>query len=196
MKRTFGKFVRFINMPIQKTNKEEIVEVCKEVFHRKGYFNTSMADLAKACGLMKGSFYHYFAGKEEIMKAVLNSSQKALNEQVLILAQKQDLEPKQRLSIVIGLITGHVSEFRSCLFGNTTLETSLIVPEFQQILRSVFLDIQKTLAGIYSTQYATEEANRKAWHAVQQVQGAVMMMKLYDDPEILKEAKQYLLDSF
>lgn len=183
-------------MPIQKTNKEEIIVTCKEVFHRKGYFNTGMSDLAKACGLMKGSFYHYFSSKEEIMKAVLLASHKALKEQVLSLGQEKSLEPKERLSIVIGLITGHVSEFRSCLFGNTTLETSLIVPEFQQMLRTIFQDIQQTLAEIYATRYSVEEANKKAWHAVQQVQGAVMMMKLYDDPEILKEVKQYLLDSF
>src|SRR5688572_4359372 len=102
-------------MAIQKTNKEEIISVCKEVFHRKGYFNTSMADLAKACGLMKGSFYHYFASKEEIMKAVLLASHKALKEQVLTMEPSTD--PQQQLSFVIGLIVGHVTEFRSCLFG-------------------------------------------------------------------------------
>lgn len=183
-------------MPIQKTNKEEIVATCKEVFHRRGYFNTGMSDLAKACGLMKGSFYHYFGSKEEIMKEVLLCSQKALNEQVLALGKQTSLEPKQRLSAVIGLITYHVSEFRSCLFGNTTLETSLLVPEFQQILRRIFQDIQETLTEIYASKYTVEEASKKAWHTIQQVQGAVMMMKLYDDPTILQEAKQYLLDSY
>jgi len=183
-------------MPIQKTNKEEIVAVCKEVFHRKGYFNTSMADLAKACGLMKGSFYHYFTSKEEIMKAVLLTSHKALKEQVLAMGEAAPAAPKQQLSFVIGLITSHVSEFRSCLFGNTTLETSLLVPDFQQILRAVFKDIHQTLTDIYATKYSEVDARKKAWFTVHQVQGAVMMMKLYDDPEIVKEAKQHIVDSF
>lgn len=183
-------------MPIKKTNKEEIIETCKEVFHRNGYYNTSMADLAKACGLMKGSFYHYFGSKEEIMKTVLLSSHQELKNQVLSIGHQLERDPQERLATVLDLITYHVSSFQSCLFGNTTLETALLIPEFQQILQLVFTDIQLSLESIYSTKFTNEASKKKAMQAVQQVQGAVMMMKLYNNPVLLQEAKQHLIDSF
>jgi TetR/AcrR family transcriptional repressor of nem operon len=183
-------------MPIRKTSREDILNTCKEVFHQKGYYNSSMADLAEACGLMKGSFYHYFASKEEIMKLVLLDSHQKLKEQVLRLAHENERAPKERLALVLGCIGDQVASFKSCLYGNTTLETAQLIPEFQLLLQQIFLDIRESLAAIYKTKYSAEESSQKAMQSTQQLQGAVMMMKLYDDVAILMEAKQYIVDSF
>ncbi len=183
-------------MPIKKTSLEDLVQTCKEVFHRKGYYNTSMADLAQACGLLKGSFYHYFPGKEDIMKAVLRDSHTKLKEQALSVVHDEDRAPKEKLSWVLGCIGGQVSMYKSCLYGNTVLETSLLVPDFRSILQEVFDDIQAALQTIYLTKYTPEESKKRAMSSTQQLQGAVMMMKLYDDVAILQEAQQAIVDEF
>ena len=58
-------------MPVQKISKEEILSATLDAFRQKGYYNTSMEDLAQACGLHKGSFYHHFSSKEVLMKTIL-----------------------------------------------------------------------------------------------------------------------------
>ena len=42
-------------MAIKKTSKEEILKESIKLFKIRGYSNTSMANMAEACGLIKGS---------------------------------------------------------------------------------------------------------------------------------------------
>ena len=53
-------------MAIKKTSKEEILKESIKLFKIRGYSNTSMANIAEACGLIKGSIYHHFKSKDEI----------------------------------------------------------------------------------------------------------------------------------
>jgi AcrR family transcriptional regulator len=53
--------------------KQEILTIAARIFRQKGYNATSMNDLAKECGLFKGSLYHYFKNKEEILQEVIQS---------------------------------------------------------------------------------------------------------------------------
>lgn len=51
---------------------DSLLSVAVQVFLRKGYDGTSMADLAVAAGLSKSSIYHHFRGKEEILSRALH----------------------------------------------------------------------------------------------------------------------------
>ena len=62
-------------MPVQKITREEILLKAQAVFRKQGYYHTSMNELAEACSLQKGSFYHYFPSKESLMKEILESVQ-------------------------------------------------------------------------------------------------------------------------
>ena len=53
--------------------KQEILTIAARIFRQKGYNATSMNDLAKECGLFKGSLYHYFKNKEQILQEVVQS---------------------------------------------------------------------------------------------------------------------------
>ncbi len=58
-------------MATKKTSKEEIIQKALYLFRVHGYHSTSLQTIADACGLLKGSIYHYFSGKEEIGKVAL-----------------------------------------------------------------------------------------------------------------------------
>lgn len=47
----------------------EIVATATEMFVKNGYAGTSMAQLAKACGIQKASFYHHFSSKDDLFIA-------------------------------------------------------------------------------------------------------------------------------
>ena len=53
--------------------KQEILTIAARIFRQKGYNATSMNDLANECGLFKGSLYHYFKNKEQILQEVIQS---------------------------------------------------------------------------------------------------------------------------
>lgn len=53
-------------MAIVKTSKEEILQNAVKLFKVNGYYNTSMADIATSCHILKGSLYHHFKSKDEV----------------------------------------------------------------------------------------------------------------------------------
>jgi len=49
----------------------EIVDAAEALFASKGYASTTVSDILAALNIAKGTFYHYFASKEELMDAVI-----------------------------------------------------------------------------------------------------------------------------
>lgn len=54
--------------------KETIKSVAIDLFFKKGYFATSISDIAKGCGIQKASIYYHFAGKEELLFNIMQST--------------------------------------------------------------------------------------------------------------------------
>lgn len=52
--------------------RELILSAARTLFADRGFHNTSMADLKKACGLPVGSLYTYFSSKEAILDTIIN----------------------------------------------------------------------------------------------------------------------------
>jgi Transcriptional regulator len=52
--------------------KDQIIEESLTLFANKGYFGTSMDDIANAVGIKKASLYSHYKGKESIFKAVFD----------------------------------------------------------------------------------------------------------------------------
>lgn len=49
----------------------EILDTAEHLFTVKGYFGTTVSDIAKEMGVTQGMFYYYFKSKEEILEALL-----------------------------------------------------------------------------------------------------------------------------
>jgi AcrR family transcriptional regulator len=54
--------------------------VASKVFAEKGYYATTVADLASAAGIAKGTIYWYFNNKQAIMLAILDDIVSEINE--------------------------------------------------------------------------------------------------------------------
>ena len=52
--------------------RNKVYEIAAEVFHRKGYDNTSMNDIAEAVGLTKAGLYHHVPSKESLLFTILD----------------------------------------------------------------------------------------------------------------------------
>lgn len=51
--------------------RREILVTARDLFIRKGYEHTSINDILKIVGIAKGTFYYYFASKEEVLEAII-----------------------------------------------------------------------------------------------------------------------------
>jgi AcrR family transcriptional regulator len=49
----------------------EFLAVAQDLFYRKGYEQTSVQEIINTLGVAKGTFYHYFASKAELLNALV-----------------------------------------------------------------------------------------------------------------------------
>jgi TetR/AcrR family transcriptional regulator, transcriptional repressor for nem operon len=184
-------------MPTVKTNKDEIILQAIQIFRKKGYYNTSMSDLAEQCGLQKGSFYHYFPSKEVLMVEVLKTVHAYLKSKAFTIAYDETLEPKERMSkLLLKLGKVLLSQEGGCIAGNTTLETVGQISVFKPILKSIFGDWSQAMQHIFRKIYPENEAQSLAEQAVMEFEGAVMFSLLFDSEQYLKDAYSRTLAKF
>ena len=62
--------------------RDEIMAAAKEVFARKGFHETTIANIAKEAGLAYGSVYWYFDSKDELFHALMAVEESALRNHV------------------------------------------------------------------------------------------------------------------
>jgi AcrR family transcriptional regulator len=92
--------------------RSRVYEVAAEVFHRKGYDNTSMSDVAEAAGLTKAGLYHHISSKESLLYTILDYGLD-LTESYVVEPLKAIPDPVERLKTMIDLHLRLVLEERN-----------------------------------------------------------------------------------
>ena len=77
--------------------KNEIIDTAAALFELKGYEQCSVNDILTAIGIAKGTFYHYFKSKEEVLDAVIDKATTMVAEQVNVVADTPELSPADKL---------------------------------------------------------------------------------------------------
>jgi len=56
------------------TREDEILAAAARIFREKGYYGTSVQDIAESVGLLKGSLYHYIRSKEDLLARLFDGA--------------------------------------------------------------------------------------------------------------------------
>lgn len=175
-------------MPKIQTNKEELIRKSMLVFIKTGYFHTTLSSLAKACNIEKPHFYYYFKDKKDLMNQVLIYASDQIQNLVFDIAYKEGMEPSARLHTILdNVLKIHTKNKYGCLMGNTLLETVGRESFFKPVLCTYFNRWRETLTHLYLTAYEEEPAKDMANEDVAKLQGGIMLMRLYDDKDVLKK---------
>ena len=168
-------------MVTRKTNAEAIVKAALELFRTKGYRNTSMADVGRACGLLKGSIYHYFPSKMAIALAVLRYVDQRFNEEIFSHAYRSGLSSDQRLEAMVAATEEYFSaNSGGCVIHNLALEIAN-EPEFHPVIRECFDHWIDALMNLFVDQHGEQRAREMAHEVVAGTLGAVLLGDVYGD---------------
>ena len=171
-------------MAIKKTSREEILKESIKLFKIRGYYNTSMANIAEACGLIKGSIYHHFKSKDEIGLESLKYIHLYFEKHIYSLVDRKDLTDKEKLTLFVQKTDEYFLHSEGgCLLGNLALEVSHENLEFKEEIKSYFMAWENALAKILEAKYGKNESLALAREYIALTQGAIMMMNLYNSPE-------------
>ncbi|MET8771235.1 TetR/AcrR family transcriptional regulator [Streptomyces sp. NPDC004658] len=172
--------------------KEKILAAAQSLIELRGYSALGVAEICKAAGVPKGSFYYFFESKEALALAVLDQhweTQRGDWARVL----RADGEPLSRLRRLFeeteaGLRAGQQScgTVSGCMFGNLTLElsnqTEPIRERLQQIFEAQVEMVEKVVVEAQERGEASVGSAREAARSiVAQLEGQVLFAKLYND---------------
>lgn len=77
--------------------KNEIIDTASRIFAQKGYEKSSVNDILNTIGIAKGTFYHYFKSKEDVLDAVIDKATDMIAQRVEQVTDNPQLEPEDKL---------------------------------------------------------------------------------------------------
>lgn len=176
------------------SSRERLIWQAHQVFRQRGYYATSMAELGAACGMLKGSLYYHFAGKQDLMQEVLLSAYDLFKEQVFQLAYQQQMAPRQRLQAMLETTEQfYFTRKGGCLMASVGLEVGDRIPSFTVVIRRFLADWVEAFTHLLRTQYEAELADEKARAAVQEIQGALLLACINEDRQCFTTTCQRIL---
>jgi TetR/AcrR family transcriptional repressor of nem operon len=176
--------------------KQKLLDAAQELMLAKGYTATAVDEICETAGLTKGSFFHYFEGKEHLGRLVAQRFYDSMHHLIQTAPFHQKKDPLDR---VFGRVDFLIELSRSqgakgCLLGTFVQELSATHPAIRSVCATCFADAAR------SFQQDLEEAKAKyaprarwssqslAEHLTAVAQGAVILAKAKQDPTVMVES--------
>ncbi|MGV9351337.1 TetR/AcrR family transcriptional regulator [Streptomyces spiralis] len=172
--------------------KEKILTAAHSLIEQRGYSALGVAEICKAAGVPKGSFYYFFESKEALALAVIDEHwAEERREWTRILGG--DAEPLQRMRQLFeatqaSQLAGKEScgAISGCLFGNLSLEmsnqTEAVRERLQEIFEAQAEMVGKVIAEAQARgEVAVTDTRAAAQSVVAQLEGQVLFAKLYNN---------------
>lgn len=178
--------------------RERILRTAQGLILEKGYAGTSLADIVGALGVTKGAFFHHFAGKDELARALIERYAERDHFVFEDLARRADAltdDPVQAALLFVSLFEELVGQrerpMRGCLFAAYVYQQGQFEPEVRNFVHDTFAD----WVGLFEAKFETAitarpprapvTARELAEMMVALIEGAVILGRVFDDPKAL-----------
>lgn len=71
--------------------RQRLLENAQKLLLKQGYSGLSVEDITKETGIAKGTFYNYFARKEDLLDELMRSQFRPLNHQIVSISQEKGM---------------------------------------------------------------------------------------------------------
>ncbi len=86
----------------KEAKKEQIMKTALELFAKKGFYTTTIADIAREMGMSVGNMYNYFPSKESLAKELLIYTSKKFGEEIRKI-NEMDITSKEKIKKIVEL---------------------------------------------------------------------------------------------
>ncbi|NOY66566.1 MAG: TetR/AcrR family transcriptional regulator, partial [Gammaproteobacteria bacterium] len=183
------------------STEERIIESAFQLIHAQSYAEVGVAAICEHAGVTKGSFYHYFKSKQELVLTVLEKNFFRFKDGIIKVAFTGSNKPLEEINALVEQIyhfqkmmkesSGHVL---GCPFGNIAIELASQDEAIRKKIDHIFKRTQANIAD--ALQRAVDandpevkginvEATASAMFAY--LEGIILMAKTRNDAELLKE---------
>jgi TetR/AcrR family transcriptional repressor of nem operon len=180
--------------------KQKLLEAAQALMLANGYSATSVDDVCAAAKLTKGSFFHYFANKEQLGMEVAERFFAAKKELLLSAPFRRKKDPLERVLGYVDLLiemSRRPEAGNGCLLGTLVQELSASHPKIRRVCADCFAeqcaDLTRDLeeAKVAHVPRARWSPQTLAEHLVAILQGSVILAKAKQDPKVLQTSLQH-----
>ncbi len=174
--------------------KRKLLEAAQQLMLAKGFPATTLDEICAAAGVTKGSFFHYFAGKEDLGKAVLEHFMGGRFQAMQAAPFLKKRDPLERVYGYVDFVikmSKDPSTLQGCLLGSFAQELSDTHPKireqcghyFDQWAAALKRDLDAAKAE-YAPR-ATFDTQSLSEHFIVVIEGALILVKAKQDGKIL-----------
>lgn len=131
-----------------------ILAVAAAAWHEASFSGVGVAELCERAGVHKGSFFHFFASKEDLLLAVLAQYRDRVRRGLEDGPFRRDAPPLARIVRFFAALGASVAAdlqrtgcFRGCPIGNVASELGTRVPAVRAATAAVFDDMRAIFRG-------------------------------------------------
>ena len=135
--------------------RERILDAAQALILDHGFGSTSVDAVVARAGITKGAFFHHFASKAQLARALVERYahlDQAHLAQQLERARKLTSDPLQQVLVLIGLyeeeFDGMEEAFPGCLFASYVYESKLFDAEVMDVLTESTLHWRRVMMGL------------------------------------------------
>lgn len=176
-----------------KRTRDDILASVVDMIHLQGFQSTGLKDLFATSGASSGSFYNYFASKNELAHALIDFKWQQLKTTVLDPMMEVNDDPIVGLFWMIDqLESKHLTEpdCAGCFLGNLIVDLAKYDTSFEQALQLVFVEwegaIERQLKAGKKQLRPGIQPNLLAEQLMNMIEGVLLLARLYDDPQRLQ----------
>ena len=179
--------------------RERIVDSAMQLIHARSAGAVGVQEICARAGVKKGSFYHFFDSKQDLIVAALEAHWLMAKREVWAPALDTKRAPLARIDALVAAIHAQArkmvrqtGQFYGCGMGNLAAEVSTQDEAVRAAVERIFMEATLTLQGTLDEAVAAGElppldtmATAKALWAY--LEGAMLLAKCKQDPDVIKE---------
>ncbi|HEU4576874.1 MAG TPA: TetR/AcrR family transcriptional regulator [Polyangiaceae bacterium] len=182
--------------------REQVIEQAAALFNQRGYHGASISDIMQATGLKKGGIYRHFSSKEELAVAAFRLATERMAERFreALAGKTSALEQVRAIMSVFERIPHDPPVPGGCPMLNVTVDADDGNPELLAEARQVMNGLKRLLRAILregqrqAELRASLDADATSHVIIAQLEGAVMLCRLYGSRAPMRDAIAHLED--
>ena len=178
--------------------REQLIKSAIVLMHTRGYTAVGVKEVCEYAGVNKGSFYHFFSSKRDLILAALDAQWEATQRYFLDPAFATNLPVLEKFQSLLQLDPERVSEpVKGCFFGNLALELSTQDEVVRQKLQDIFQQwaayFERELAESVATGELPDiDPRTTAQTLIAYFEGIALLAKTYNNPALVERLAQRL----
>ena len=167
--------------------RRNIVEAADGLIYRRGYENTSFADIAGAVRISRGNFYYHFKSKDEILDAVIDQ-RLSMTRRLLKDWEDGAAGPADCIRSFIRILLDNRADIENygCPVGTLATELAKLNHEAKSGANELFDLFRSWLRGQFELLGCGDDADRFALHLLARSQGVATLATAYRDEAFIR----------